>query len=326
MNEYADAAPLDTSGGGCCGLESGRTATRPPDAARAKRATRQLDAVATADIPGGRAAVGTDAPFLPADGEGPKRFVQLKPYALDVEAVTVCRFSRFVRETGYVTDAERFGWSFVFHRHVRGDPAHLQWSRDAHWWRRVDGACWRAPEGPGSSVGERMDHPVVHVSARDSDAFAAWAGGRLPNEAEWEHAARGGLRDALFPWGNDEPTDHGPYPCNIWQGRFPARDEASDGYDGTAPVRSFEPNGYGLYQMCGNVWEWTADPFRVRSLKREAKELNTAAALEGRRVLKGGSFLCHRSYCYRYRIAARTGNTPDTSTSHTGFRLAYDRA
>ncbi len=275
-------------------------------------------------IPGGRAEVGTDAPIFEGDGEGPRRFVMLAPFRLDEAAVTNLRFRRFVDATGYVSEAERYGWSFVFAGHLSADNGGSARVSGAEWWRKVEGACWRAPEGPGSDLAERMDHPVVHVSHRDALAFAAWAGGRLPSEAEWEHAAHGGLTGAMFPWGDREPDEAGFLPCNIWQGAFPERDTGADGYRGTAPVRAFAPNGYGLFQMCGNVWEWNADAFRVRSLKRAAAAVNMTAAREGRHLLKGGSFLCHRSYCFRYRIAARIGNSSDSSTSHTGFRLAYD--
>ncbi|WP_346363600.1 formylglycine-generating enzyme family protein [Bosea sp. (in: a-proteobacteria)] len=275
-------------------------------------------------IPGGRAEIGTDAPIFEGDGEGPRRFVTLSPFRLDEAAVTNERFQRFVAATRYISEAERFGWSFVFAGHLPADNGGSAQVTGAEWWRKVEGACWHAPEGPGSDLAGRTDHPVVHISHRDALAFAAWAGGRLPSEAEWEHAARGGLTGAMFPWGDREPDDVDFLPCNIWQGAFPAHDTGADGYRGTAPARAFAPNGYGLFQMCGNVWEWNADAFRVRSLKRTARALNMAAAREGRHLLKGGSFLCQRSYCFRYRIAARIGNTPDTSTSHTGFRVAYD--
>lgn len=275
-------------------------------------------------IPGGRAEIGTDTPIFEGDGEGPRRFVTLSPFRLDVATVTNERFQRFVAATGYISEAERFGWSFVFAGHLPADNGGSAQVSGAEWWRKVEGACWHVPEGPGSDHGGRMDHPVVHISHSDALAFAAWAGGRLPSEAEWEHAARGDLTGKMFPWGDREPDDVDFLPCNIWQGSFPAHDTGADGYRGTAPARAFAPNGYGLFQMCGNVWEWNADAFRVRSLKRAARALNMTAVREGRHLLKGGSFLCHRSYCFRYRIAARIGNTPDTSTSHTGFRVAYD--
>lgn len=275
-------------------------------------------------IPGGTAEVGTDSILLAVDGEGPRRVVKLAPYWVDVAAVSNERFAAFVSETGYVTEAERFGWSFVFQNDLPEPPAAQARSGEANWWCRTEGAYWRAPEGPGSSVSERADHPVVHVSHRDAEQFATWAGGRLLREAEWEHAARGGRAGTSFPWGDDEPTDEGPFRCNIWQGDFPETNTAADGFASTCPVRSFEPNGYGLYNMSGNVWEWCSDRFRVRSLRKDARALNEISEREDRRLLKGGSYLCHRSYCYRYRIAARTGQAPDTSTTHIGFRIAYD--
>jgi sulfatase modifying factor 1 len=237
-------------------------------------------------------------------------------------AVTNAEFAEFVAATGYETEAERFGWSSVFRGFVAGKPAGPP-LQGAPWWVPVTGACWRQPDGPDSTIDNRMDHPVVHVSWGDAAAYAHWAGGRLPSEAEWEHAARGGLAAPRFPWGDEEPSDERPL-CNIWQGRFPDHNSGADGYLSTAPVDAFEPNGQGLHNMAGNTWEWCADPFRIRSLTREARERDRQARLQDLRVLKGGSYLCHRSYCYRYRIAARTGSTPDTATAHVGFRLAYD--
>ena len=154
-------------------------------------------------------------------------------------------------------------------------------------------------------------------------AFSEWAGGRLPTEMQWEHAARGGLGDAPFPWGDQQPDDDSFQPCNIWQGRFPHEDTARDGYAGTAPARSFDPNGYGLYNMVGNVWEMTSETFKVRSLKKAVIAAHAGKA--GFRLSKGGSFLCHKSYCYRYRIAARNSTSQDTGTSHLGFRLVYPK-
>ena len=268
--------------------------------------------------------MGTDASPLPQDGESPARLVTVKPFAIDPCAVTNASFSEFVAATGHRTDAERFGWSLVFKDFVpEGTEARA--SQEApSWWRRIEGACWRHPEGPHSGIAERSDHPVVHVSWNDAVAFAAWAGGRLPTEAEWELAARGGLADARFPWGDREPDDDTFQPCNIWQGEFPGRNSCADGYAGTAPVDAYAPNGFGLFNMVGNAWEWCADAFRVRSLARAAVQRNEAARAAGERLLKGGSYLCHRSYCYRYRIAARTGVSADSSTGHVGFRLAFD--
>ena len=171
-------------------------------------------------------------------------------------------------------------------------------------------------------LADRPDHPVVHVSWRDATAYARWIGGRLPSETEWEHAARGGLGDVPFPWGEAEPNDTDHFPCNIWQGQFPKTNTGADGHLDTAPAQSFAPNGYGLFNMVGNVWEWTAEPFRIRSQKKAARQRQ--AQMKGYKLTKGGSFLCHQSYCYRYRIAARTGNSPDSTTTHTGFRVVWD--
>jgi len=248
--------------------------------------------------------------------------VRLKGFGLERTTVTNRRFRDFVVATAYVTDAERFGWSFVFHLFL--DPAlRGPVSREAPWWRAIAGAQWSAPEGPGSSIEDRLDHPVVHVSWNDAAAFTVWCGGRLPTEAEWEHAARGGAEDRRYPWGDDEPTD-ATILCNIWQGRFPDVNTGADGWLGTAPVESFAPNPAGLFNMVGNVWQWCEDPFRVRSLAREGRARDQAAVTQKERVMKGGSYLCHASYCHRYRVAARTGRSPETSAGHTGFRVAYD--
>jgi formylglycine-generating enzyme required for sulfatase activity len=270
------------------------------------------------------ATVGTDRPFVTADGEGPVRRVRLKAFLIDPFAVTNAWYARFIARTGWVTDAERFGFSFVFKDFVPPGLGPVQAVAGAPWWRRIEGARWDQPQGPGSTADGLDDHPVTHVSARDAQAFAAWAGGRLPSEAEWEHAAKGGLAGARFPWGDAEPDDDSVLPCNIWQGRFPDLDTGADGHRGTAPVDAFAANGYGLYNMSGNVWEWCADPFRVRSLSRHARARNAQAVASDDRVTKGGSYLCHKSYCYRYRIAARNGLSSDSSAGHTSFRIVFD--
>ncbi|MEO1733467.1 MAG: formylglycine-generating enzyme family protein [Pseudomonadota bacterium] len=273
-------------------------------------------------VPGGRALVGTSAPQIPDDGESPPRMAKLKSFRIGRTAVTNADFAAFVEDTNYETEAERFGWSFVFWAQVPESVGATQAVQDVQWWRRVDGANWRDPNGPGTSdFAWFPDHPVVHVSWNDARAYAQWAGGRLPTEAEWEHAARGGLGDVRFPWGNEEPQESGYTPCNIWQGRFPEQNSAADGYATTAPARSFEPNGFGLFNMVGNVWEWTAEAYRVKSLKKSVQ--SRLVGMKGYKLSKGGSFLCHRSYCYRYRIAARSGTSPDSSTTHHGFRLVW---
>ena len=273
-------------------------------------------------IPGGPSVLGTNRPELSVDGEAPLRKTNVKPFAMEATTVTNARFRSFVDATGYVTDAEQFGNSFVFVHLLPEDTPPSRAVAAALWWREIEGATWSSPLGPGSEDACLPNHPVVHVTWNDAQAFAKWAGGRLPNEAEWEHAARGGLGDVRFPWGDHEPNDTDFFPCNIWQGPFPEENLKLDGYMATAPARSFEPNGYGLYNMVGNVWEYTSQPFKVKSLKKSVQRAHAGKA--GFKLSKGGSFLCHASYCYRYRIAARTGISADSSTSHQSFRLVFD--
>ena len=275
------------------------------------------------EIPGGRAFVGTSRTELSDDGEGPTRRVRVAPFLMGATTVTNDEFDRFVRATDYVTEAERWGWSFVFWSDVPEATGPTEGVVGSEWWRRVEGANWRQIHGPNSDPGGwHPDHPVVHMSWHDAAAYAAWVGGRLPSEAEWEHAARGGRGDVRFPWGDDEPDDTDFMPCNIWQGRFPQTNSRADGYAATAPAESFAPNDFGLYNMVGNVWEWTAENFRIRSLKKRVRD--RLQQLEGYRLAKGGSFLRHRSYCFRYRIAARTGISPDSTAAHQGFRVVWD--
>ncbi|QQA42643.1 formylglycine-generating enzyme family protein [Pelagovum pacificum] len=279
-----------------------------------------------ATFTGGKSFTGTRRPEIREDGEAVVRQVRLKPFACDTTLVTNRRFAAFVSDTGYRTEAERIGWGVVF-RGLLSDPDAVAPSRSSTpWWVMIDGACWHTPEGEGTALAGREDHPVVHVSYADARAYADWAGGHLPSEAEWEHAARGGLDDPRFPWGEDEPDDTDFQPCNIWQGTFPTDNSARDGYVGTSPVNAFAPNGAGIHDMAGNVWEWTAEPFRIRSPSRTAKARNAAAQTQNLRLMKGGSFLCHISYCYRYRIAARSAVAADSGASNTGFRVFYDRS
>jgi formylglycine-generating enzyme required for sulfatase activity len=275
---------------------------------------------------GGTFRMGTElASGFPADGEGPVRSVRVDPFYMDITPVTNAGFARFIRETDYRTEAEQFGWSFVFVGDLADPGLHVQSVVGVEWWRRVDGADWQHPEGPGSDVRERADHPVVHVSWNDAVTFAAWAGKRLPTEAEWEYAARGGLDQMLYPWG-DELTPGGVHRCNIWQGTFPAENTADDGYAGTAAVQAYPPNDFGLYSMTGNTWEWCADWFDA-SFHADTTRLNPVGPPDGTaRVLKGGSYLCHESYCNRYRVAARSSNTPDSTTTNLGFRCVRDVA
>ena len=275
----------------------------------------------TIEVPAApRPILGTAHPVIPNDGEELRRAPALRTFRITPTTITNAQFARFVDATGYVTEAERFGWSFVFWSDVPKSIPTSQAIAGLEWWRRIDGATWRDVNGPGT--GNAPDHPVVQVSWTDARTFADWAGGRLPTEAEWEHAARGGLGDVPYPWGDAEPNDNAFTPCNIWQGTFPKHNTTLDGYAGTAPARSFQPNEYGLYNVVGNVWEWTSDAYRIRSLKKAAKAREKSMA--GFRIAKGGSFLCHASYCWRYRIAARSGNSPDSSTPHMGFRVVFD--
>ncbi|MFG2757925.1 formylglycine-generating enzyme family protein [Streptomyces wuyuanensis] len=257
------------------------------------------------ELRGGTFLMGCDDPPYPQDGEGPARQVAVGPFALAATAVTNAEFAAFAEATGHTTDAERHGWSFVFGGFLPDDFPPTRAASAAPWWRQVHGAYWRRPEGPGSGLDGRAGHPVVHVSHNDALAYCAWAGLRLPAEAEWEYAARGGLAGMPYPWG-DRRDPGGEFRMNVWRGDFPHRNTAADGYRGTCPVDAFPANGHGLFNMTGNVWEWCADPFGPG----------------GTRVLRGGSHLCHASYCFRYRTSARIGSTPESSSGNTGFRCA----
>lgn len=279
-----------------------------------------------AAIPGGRFRMGGDGPDCrPDDGEGPVRTVRLPSFLIDACTVTNAAFAAFVAESGYVTDAERLGWSFVFHKALHPNAQVLGASVGAApWWRMVSGACWRAPEGSGSIIDTRADHPVVHVSWHDAAAYAAWAGKRLPTESEWEMAARGGLDQARYPWG-DALAPNGRHRCNIWQGRFPDINIGTDGFFATAPVDAFKPNGFGLHNVVGNVWEWCADWWSTtwHLLETEATRVASTGPESGeRKVTRGGSYLCHASYCNRYRLSARTASPPHSSAGNLGFRCA----
>lgn len=275
-------------------------------------------------LPGGTFLMGTDdREGFAADGEGPVRAITLRPFWIDATAVTNERFAAFVEASGYVTDAERYGWSFVFAGLLPDDFPETRGVAAAPWWREVHGASWRTPEGPHSNIEGREQHPVVHVSWNDAQAYCAWAGLRLPTEAEWEYAARGGLESKRYPWG-DDLTPGGAHMCNIWQGTFPSKNTRDDGHYGTAPVASFPPNGFGLYDMSGNAWDWCSDWFSPTFHINGPRDNPTGPPFGAAKVIRGGSYLCHASYCNRYRVAARSSNTPDSTTGHMSFRCARD--
>ena len=285
-----------------------------------------------AQIPGGVFLMGNETSFAFAgDGEGPVRPVKLSSFAIDKYAVSNEKFAAFVDATGFITEAERLGWSFVFQGSLpKNRLKSLQGNLvvETQWWVAVPGARWNRPAGERSSIKGMMNHPVVHVSWNDAIEYAKWAGKSLPTEAQWEYASRGGLEQKTYPWG-DDLTPMGKHRCNIWQGKFPAHNTAEDGFTGTGPVDSFAPNGYGLFNMTGNTWEWCLDWFSVThhaDLNRSSPALEDPKGppLGAAKVMRGGSFLCHRSYCNRYRCAARTSSPADSGTEHLGFRCVVN--
>lgn len=286
--------------GACCAPSSGDRPRGAGDVARGPARRDLVHVDAGAFLMGNE---GSDA--VPGDGEGPVRRVHVNAFSIAPTTVTNREFADFVRDTRYVTDAERGGLSFVFYLQLteaqRRDTRRVV--PGIPWWVEVADASWQRPEGPGSNVHARAGHPVVHISWHDAQAYCAWSGTRLPGEAEWERAARGGLEGKRFAWGDELWRDGQPR-CNVWRGMFPNA-PAPAWTPGTIEAGAGEPNGFGLYNTCGNVWEWCADWFTP-----------------GRRNLRGGSFLCHDSYCNRYRVAARNSNTPSTTASNIGFRVA----
>jgi len=277
-------------------------------------------------LEGGEFTMGTDGDYgYLLDGEGPAHSVTLSPFAISRYAVPNRDFAAFVAATGHRTEAERYGASFVFFGFLPPDAPPSRPVPAVPWWREVDGADWSHPEGPGSSWEERPDHPVVHVSWGDALAFCAWSGTRLPSEAEWEYAARGGLAGCRFPWG-EELEPGGEHRMNVWQGDFPHENTVADGYEGTAPVGAFEPNGFGLHNLTGNVWEWTADRFDRNYYAASPRQDPPGGGGEGPVTMRGGSYLCHASYCNRYRVDARSSNAVDGTTGNLGFRVARDPA
>lgn len=303
-------------------------------------------------IPGGEFAMGSDRPDA-FPHERPAHRVRVSGFWMDRTEVTNAQFRRFVEASGYVTTAERKpDWEELKKQVPPGTPkppeemlvpGALVFTPPDHavplddmsqWWSWVPGANWRHPRGPDSTIEGLDDHPVVQVSWDDATAYSKWAGKRLPTEVEWEYAARGGLDGRRFAWGDEEYSELRPQ-CNAWQGEFPHRNTVRDGFARTSTVRSFPPNGYGLYDMAGNVWEWCADWYRHDTYAQRAVAGRVAVDPTGpsssfdpempfmpARVMRGGSFLCHPSYCASYRPCARRGNSPDTGTEHIGFRCA----
>lgn len=318
----------DTDRKGCCGPSRGEAAVGAvPLPELSTRGSEVRDSMPWVHLDGGAFSMGDDSGEIwPSDGEAPVRETVVSPFALCATAVTIEQFAAFVEDTGYVTEAERFGWSYVFTGLLKKSKVRRRGDVQLdglEWWFGVEGASWKKPEGPGSNIKKRLAHPVSHVSWNDAAAFCAWAGVRLPTEAEWEFACRGGLERKLYPWG-DDLTPNGKHRCNIWQGQFPHTNTEADGYFATAPAKSYPANGYGFYNMTGNVWEWCADWFDPAYSKVAPSENPTGPQDGERKVIRGGSYLCHASYCNRYRCSARTGNTPDSSTGHCGFRVARD--
>ena len=305
-------------------------------------------------IPGGEFTMGTNDPNSMPE-ERPAHRVSVRGFWMDIDTVTNAQFAKFVRATGYVTTAEtKPDWEEMKKELPPGTPkpdarvfvagslvfvptkAPVPLDDMSQWWVWTPGASWRHPEGPGSSLAGRENHPVVQVSWDDAAAYARWAGKRLPTEAEWEHAARGGLKDKRYAWGDDFRPG-GRYMANTWQGVFPVKNTGDDGFTGTAPVGSFPANGYGLHDMAGNVWNWCSDWFDAGLYQVRAASGTCCASPSGpargddpanpdaqERVIKGGSFLCNPDYCESYRPSARRGMSPDTGTSHVGFRCAMD--
>ena len=283
--------------------------------------------------------------------EGPSHSVTVKGFWMDETEVTNTQFKKFVDATGYLTDAEKDlsakdfpnapaeflkGGSLIF-KHTKGvDPYQCGTSGDLPWWKFTAGATWQHPEGAESSIKDRMEHPVLCLTWKDVHAYAEWAGKRLPSEAEWEFAARGGLKDKPYVWGDEENPKvfffFPKYMANYWQGNFPDVDKGSDGFTQVAPVKSFPANGYGLYDMSGNVWEMCEDWYHPEFYKVSPNDNPRGPALGydpgktgfGEHVIRGGSWLCDEGYCFRYRPSARQGLDTLTSTNHVGFRCAAD--
>ena len=306
---------------GCCSPSRPGDAAGPPVHGVTEQSGPSPELV---DIPEGIFTMGTDDPRgYAADGEGPAHQVRLPAYRMGIHTVTNAEFAAFVDLTRYRTTAEELGTSFVFAGLLPGDFPPTRAVAAAPWWREVRGADWRHPEGPQSSVTGRERHPVVHVSWYDAVAFCGWACVRLPTEAEWERAARGGREGHHYPWG-DEREPGGEHRMNVFQGTFPHHDTGDDGWIGTCPVDAFRANQFGLHEMTGNVWEWCADWFAPDYYAASPASSPHGPPSGTSRVQRGGSHLCHHSYCWRYRTDSRSANSPDSTAGNVGFRVASD--
>jgi sulfatase modifying factor 1 len=310
----------------CCTPSAGHPAPARPAAPAGLLLAAGTHRVPQARIPAGRFLMGDSFDEgRPADGELPVHPVRLDSFSIDTTPVTNNDFGAFAEATGYRTEAERAGHSAVFALTLRAEPQDvLAVFPEAPWWADVRGAHWRRPYGPLSSLEGLGSHPVVHVTRTDAEAYCAWAGRRLPTEAEWEYAARGGAASLRYPWG-EELTPGGRHHCNIWQGDFPTLNTAEDGWVATSPVGTFPPGGHGLYDTAGNVWEWCADWFDLGYYARSPEDDPRGPEPTGLAVIRGGSYLCHDSYCNRYRTAARASNTPHSSAANCGFRTVGAR-
>lgn len=311
-------------------------ATRLPNASMEGKENCKIALQSMVEIPGRVFDMGTNSPGMESNGEEPRRKVRVSSFLIDKYEVNNLQFDEFARDTGYQTDAERWKWSFVLHSAMTREQQRIaevdKLVRDAPWWALQEGSYWKEPEGAGTNVfwnherwGDRSNYPAVHISWNDADAFCKWRdGSRLPSEAEWELAARGPKENKVFPWGN-KLTPNSTYKANIFTGDFPIKNTKEDGYLYAAPVDAFGPqNEYGLYNMIGNVWEWVSDWWTIQHPVADVLENPTGPEEGVEKVKKGGSFLCHKSYCYRYRNAARFKVEADSGTQNSGFRCAKD--